>query len=80
MSAQKIRCRSCGEHVEGELAQIDHALSASSHSTGEIRTIYTAVGRTLLDRLTAELEVRRRSLESIEAEIARVARLSAEGK
>ena len=69
----KIRCRHCGEHVEGELAQIDSALSAASKATGDTRVVYTAVGRNLIEALAEGLRVRRIALEHAEGDMVRSA-------
>ena len=67
------RCRRCGEYVDGEIGQIDAALSAASTTTGELRAIYVASARAQIDRLTEALRVRRLALEHAEGDMVRSA-------
>jgi len=57
-----------------DLQQIDATLSAASTAGGDVRAVYLAVARGMLDRLAEGLRVRRLALEHAEGDLARCAR------
>ena len=66
-----IRCRSCGEMIEGEVGRVHAALhAASAAGDPRVRLLYVAVARGMLAEIGAQVDAARLAIVGIESELA----------